>query len=143
MKIEEGKIVQQNSTDKEIFKPTTNMEKWLDTAIQLSDLSPTKVSEVSGIDRTSWYHWIKDEQFIAWFRGEWDKRIRSYGPVLDMIGLKKASSDYKFWEAMQKRVGNLQESSSIQINNFVPILGGKSINAVPRDNSNKEDSPTE
>jgi hypothetical protein len=118
---------QQNPTISEVFKPTPAMIKWVDTAIQIADMSPSKISEASGLDRTNWYDWIKNDEFVKWFRTEWDKRIKAFAPYLDMIGIQKASKDFKFWESMQHRVGNLQDSpkSMQQIN-----VGGEAGNNI-------------
>ncbi len=120
-------ITQQDTTISKPFKPSTNQEKWVDTAIRIGDLSPSKVSEECSIDRTRWYDWIKDEQFIVWFRAEWDKWIRAYGPALDLMGIKKAANDFRYWESMQRRVGNIVDSpkSLQQIN-----VGSESGNTI-------------
>lgn len=111
------------STDITKFRPTPHMEKWLATELESQESSPKKISELSGIDKSTYYYWLKNPDFIVWYRAEWDKRLQAAGPMLDKIGLNKSKYDFKFWEAMQKRVGNLSEKPSsttaVQVNNFI------------------------
>jgi hypothetical protein len=118
-----------NPTDKQLFKPSANQEKWLDTAIQSETDEIAKIAEACGIDRTVWYDWLKKEGFIEWFKGEWDRRLSASGWKLDAIGMRNAKRDHKYWESMQKRVGNLHEdkSTKVLINNFIPILGKEEV----------------
>ena len=95
------------STIEKVWKPTPAMQVWLDAAIRSDSDSITKISEESGLDRKNWYKWIKDDNFLLWYKREWDKRIASESWKLDKIGLNKAGNDFKYWESMQKRVGNL------------------------------------
>lgn len=117
----------QNKSDKitkeEEFRPTPHMEKWLDTAIS-NDFDTVKdISEACKISRTAWYDWIKDDNFLLWYKQEWDKRIASEAWKLDKWGMKNAKRDHKYWQDMQRRVGNLKEKDTkIQINNIIPIV---------------------
>jgi len=99
----------QSATDNKVFKPTPHMIVWLDTAMKLKTDVIDEISRVSGIEESTWYRWIKDDQFRLWYKAEWDRRLAIFGPQLDAIGLKNAKRDFKYWETMQKRVGNLQE----------------------------------
>src|SRR6185312_11702831 len=87
------------------------MEKWLDTAIQLMTDSPTEIANESRIDKSTWYLWVKDEAFRLWYRQEWDKRLAMVGATLDAIGLRQAKRDHKYWQDMQRRVGNFKDDS--------------------------------
>lgn len=95
--------------DKE-FVPTPAMRVWLDTAVKLMTDNITEIETESKITAQSWYGWLKNDQFRLWYRAEWDKRLAMVGPTLDAIGLKNAKRDHKYWQDMQKRVGNLQDN---------------------------------
>lgn len=103
-------------TQKDIFNPTPHMLTWLDIAIQVMSDSPLEIEQAceqagTPITRQAWYKWIKDEQFRLWYKVEWDKRLAMVGPTLDAIGLKQAKRDHKYWQDMQKRVGNFKDES--------------------------------
>lgn len=122
-------IVTQESTEltkQKEFKPTPSMIVWLDTAMRLMTDNISEIERESSITAQAWYKWLKDDEFKLWFKREWDKKIAIIGPALDVTGFKMAKrGSFPHWESMQKRVGNLQEKgTSVQINNFVPILGG-------------------
>lgn len=106
---------EQNLTTKRTFIPSAKQDLWLDTAIRIGTLSPTDIEADSKISRVSWYTWIKNEEFVDWFLDQWNRRLRSHGPALDVIGLKNAKRDFKYWEAMQKRVGNLQDKPQVLV----------------------------
>ena len=109
------------STDEKIFKPSPFMEKWLDVTIQSGESVVDRISELSGIDESTYYKWLKIPGFIEWYNEEWNKKLKSYAFKLDMIGMKNAARDYKYWEGMQKRIGNLSDEKNtlVQVNNKV------------------------
>lgn len=119
------KDIQQNSTDKQLFRPSAKQEKWLDTAISLETDEITKIAEECEIDRTTWYHWLKTPGFIDWFNAEWDKRLKGHAWKLDAIGMKNAKRDFNYWKGMMQRAGKMQEGGNTNIQvNVTPILGG-------------------
>lgn len=101
-------LMSKPATEVVVFKPSIYQEKWLDTALQLMSDNITEIAETCRIDRTTWYKWLKDDNFRAWFKQEWDKRLSGEGFKLDVIGMKKAKTDHKYWQDMQRRVGNLK-----------------------------------
>jgi hypothetical protein len=113
----------------EKFEPNENQKKWLDTAIKTMSKEVTAIAEECRIDRTTWYVWIQDPEFVAWYTAEWDRRLKAHSPKLDVIGMKMAERDPKVLELMMKRVGTLHEDkgAKVQINNFIPILGGEKV----------------
>lgn len=114
------------STENEEFLPTPHMEKWLDTAIQLETDEINKIAEESRVDRSTWYLWIKNPKFVDWYDTEYSKGLKANRWKLNAIGMKRAKNDHKYWQDMQRITGNLKEEkgTNVQINNFVPILGG-------------------
>lgn len=111
--------------DTEIIKwePNLDQHKWLDTAIELMSDNISEISKECGIERKQWYRWIKKDEFRGWWKSEWDKIIKSEGWKLDVVGMKMAKRDHKYWQDMMKRVGNLSDKPNntvpVQINNFV------------------------
>jgi len=94
----------QNLTETTGFIPTPGMVKWLDSAVEIGFESVTAVSAHCKMARASWYEWLKDPDFIEWFRKEWNRRLGAQQALLDTIGLRKSKGDYRFWEGMQRRI---------------------------------------
>lgn len=94
-------------TKSDVYQPTPHMIVWLDTAIQLMTDSVSDISEACKISRTAWYDWLKDDNFRKWFKETWDKKLAGESWKLDAIGFKNAKRDHRYWQDMQKRVGNL------------------------------------
>lgn len=99
----------QNVTKQAIFKPSANQEKWLDTALSMDSDEITDIAEACGLDRVNWYRWLKIPGFIEWFRSEWDRKLSAHAYKLDIVGMREAKRDPRYFEIMQKRVGNLPE----------------------------------
>lgn len=108
-------------TKQKEWRPTPAMIVWIDTAVRLMTDNITEIEQESKITAQSWYNWIKKDEFLAWYRAEWDKRLSSQSWKLDAIGMKQAKRDHRYWESMQKRVGNLNEDKGIkmQFNTFI------------------------
>jgi hypothetical protein len=102
----------QNATEKPMFKPSANQEKWLATAIQSEHDEVSKIAEECGIDRAQWYRWLKEPDFIEWFKAEWNKAIQGQAWKLDVWGMKQARRDFNYWKEMQKRVGNITDEKA-------------------------------
>lgn len=66
----------------------------------------TAICETVGINRTTYYVWFSNDDFVEWFEKEWRRAMKDMEPYLDNIGLKKAVKDYKYWEAMQMKYLN-------------------------------------
>lgn len=108
-------------TDKKPFRPTPHMIVWLDAALQLMTDNISEIERACNITAKTWHEWQKNDEFRLWYRENWDKRIASHSWKLDVIGMKNAKRDHKYWEGMQKRVGNFREEKdssdlNIQIN---------------------------
>ena len=113
----------QNATIPTDFKPSPHMIVWLNTAIQSESFVIDEIARISGIAESSYYRWVKLDGFNEWFTNEFNKKLKAQSWKLDIIGMKNAKKDFKYWESMQKRVGNLldQKTQNLQINNLVDI----------------------
>lgn len=105
------------STLEASFAPTPHMEKWLDTAVKAETEEIKAIAEACGLDRSNWYKWLNQPGFIEWFEAEWNRKLLGNGWKLDLIGLKNAKRDHRYWESMQKRMGRLQDVHPVLIQN--------------------------
>lgn len=138
------KVDQKHSKDlskEKEFHPTPAMIVWLDTAVRLMTDNVKEIEREAKITEQSWYGWLKKDEFRLWFKQEWDKRLAGESWKLDTIGMKNAKRDHKYWQDMQRRVGNLKEEKGTTNNTIViPILGPKTETIyVPQDNSDQQD----
>ncbi len=102
----------QNSSDIKPFKPTPGMKVFLDTALRLMTDNIAEITREAGIDESNYYKWLKKKPgFIDWFNTEWNNRLKSVGWKLDAIGMQRAKFDHKYWQDMQRRVGNFSPDS--------------------------------
>lgn len=100
------------------FVPTNKMIKWLDYSIQNPNDTNAEIARKTNIAEQSLYRWRENLDFLRWYKAEWDKRLVQYGPKLDVIGLKNSADNYKYWQAMQQRVGNLEQQAVKLQNNI-------------------------
>lgn len=103
--IDQPKELSKTSTVQTVFKPTASMKLWIATSTDLMTDNISKISEECGIDRTSWYKWLKKPGFLEWFDAERERYMALIRHKLDNIGVKKAEKNFKYWEAMQKIAG--------------------------------------
>lgn len=102
--------LQESTEIKEVFEPTKMMLKWLDTAFDLGyTASISEVARESGVDRTTWYLWVKDQKFVEWWDSQWQKYLTLNRWKLDAIGMKQAERNFDYWHDMMERTGNLQQ----------------------------------
>lgn len=102
-------------TEVKEFQPTPAMRVWLDTAIKTESDSITDIEKASKITAQSWYNWLKLPGFIEWYDAEWTRMLSGFGWKLDVIGMKNAKKDHRYWESMQKRMGRLQDKPTVGI----------------------------
>lgn len=50
-----------------------------------------------------WERWQDTPGFKAWWQEQWQKGMERSEWYLDKIGIKKAQSNFKYWEAMQMK----------------------------------------
>lgn len=98
-----------NLTNEQEFEPTPAMVIWVDTAVNILSTNISEISEQCKVSRQSWYEWQKSPEFISWYQTEWNKKLGKELWKLDVIGLKKAKNDFKFWDAMQKKLGGYNQ----------------------------------
>lgn len=94
-----------NFTTSDDFKPTPAMRVWVDAAIETMSDNISEIAKVCKVSRQSWYGWVKDRNFVNWYNNEWNVRLKANLWQLDAIGFRKAKLEFKFWEAMQKKLG--------------------------------------
>lgn len=104
-----AKELQQQSTDPpKAFEPTKTMEKWLEAALELGHAATiTEIAESSGVDRTTWYVWLKDPAFVEWWDSQWQQFLKVNRWRLDSIGMKQAERNYDYWRTMMEITGNI------------------------------------
>lgn len=107
MKQKNNLPIPQNSTiEVVVYKPTPAMTRWLCSAEKLGiSASITQISKDSKVDRTNWYKWQEDSQFVEWWDQSWKRYIKLHRHKLDLIGFKKAETDHEWWRDMKKVVG--------------------------------------
>ena len=95
------------------WKPTEN--HWRFLRAKLDPKVPnniTAICEHIGINRRTYYSWTEKEGFNLWLQQEWTKVMQTEAvQMLDRIGLDKATEDFRFWEAMQKKYGGYDDPS--------------------------------
>lgn len=111
-----------NSAQLPQFIPSESQINWLEAALSSESEKIIDIAKDCGMERSIWYKWNRDEGFRAWYIAEWNKRVKIMGVELDRIGFRNSKRDYKYWEAMQRRVGNLttdNNGAAVQINNVI------------------------
>lgn len=95
------------------FQPTPAMTVWLDTAVENLSNNVVEIAEKCNISRQTYYRWMKNDGFRLWFRDEWEKTLVGIQWKLDIIGLRKARIDFRYWRSMQDRIGNIPRPPKI------------------------------
>ena len=118
------KSVSLDITKKAEFQPSFKMKQYLQTAIQQMSDRPSVIQANCDVSRRSWYRWVEMPGFEDWFYSEYKKQRRKILPKLDSLGMKYArKGDFKFWEAMNKKIGELIDDKTapinVQVNNTI------------------------
>lgn len=108
-----------NTLDKSetIYKPTARQLLWLKCALKpevnptitaiaeevVKELSHKKTVPTVESVRKKWYLWMKNPLFVNWWSEAWRDGMSKTEYFFDKIGMKKAASDYRYWEAMQMK----------------------------------------
>lgn len=101
---------------KEIFKPTALMEKFVEIAVQLGTDNVSEIVRNTSMAESTYYEWKKNPQFITWMNEYANSLIKGDGWKLNNIGMKKAKHDHRYWESMQKIVGNIKQDQGNSTN---------------------------
>ncbi len=95
------------------FDPSENQVKFLQAAINVGTYkNKSSVAEQAGVDRSTWYNWLKEDGFPEWFYSEFNRSIQFRVFELDMICFNQASRDFKYMELLQKKYGGLSSKES-------------------------------
>lgn len=107
-----------------VYKPTPTMEKWVETAVMLGSDNVAEICRNAEVTESAYYQWKKNPEFTKWMNEYANSLIRGDGWKLNNIGMRKAKQDHRYWESMQKIVGNIGDNNS-------PNIGvGISVNIV-------------
>lgn len=107
-----------------VYKPTPTMEKWVETAVMLGSDNVAEICRNAEVTESAYYQWKKNPEFTKWMNEYANSLIRGDGWKLNNIGMRKAKQDHRYWESMQKIVGNISDNNS-------PNIGvGISVNIV-------------
>lgn len=102
---------------KRVTKPFRPNPRQIELVRTLADptIKPTitAVCAEVGIARKTYYEWFDDPRFVTWFNDAWTQEMERAKSYLDNIGLKKALSDYRYWEAMQMMYGKFAKKADI------------------------------
>ena len=106
----------------ERYEPTKNMLQVLNSA-----LDPEVGGSINswfvkaGIPRKYWDQWNKGLGFRLWWDKEFKKGMRRNMQFLDNIGMQKAKTDFRYWEAMQKKYSDMMKKEDVkaQKNTFI------------------------
>lgn len=97
------------------FKPTALMEKFVETAVKLGTDTVAEIVRETSMAESTYYEWKKDPEFIKWMNEYANQLIRGDGWKLNNIGMRKAKQDHRYWESMQKIVGNIKDGNQTNI----------------------------
>lgn len=104
------------------FFPSKKQLLFFKHALQADNYEITAIAEAAGMNRNAWYQWIQDPNFVKWYNTMWQRALDSNAWKLDIMGLKQAKNNFKYWKAMQQRSGRLLDTSdrstSVNLNNF-------------------------
>jgi len=97
-----------------LFKPNSKQLKLLKSALNIEvKSSVTALCEASEIERSTYYRWFENPDFVAWWNEQWASSISRYKWILDKIGLQKAKEDYRYWKAMQDKFTSVPDQNIV------------------------------
>lgn len=90
------------------FNPTKAMFRWFDAVFRLHTLSPSRISEATGIHRNTYYYWLTVPEFKEWMHLQLELWKDSIMVDLINIGAEQArKGNYKFWRSLMEFFGLL------------------------------------
>jgi len=97
------------------FVPSKNMLQILRIALELeSGDSVRGWFAKAGLNRGSWFEWQKNPAFKAWWKKEFAEGVKEYETKWLLIGLKKMTKDFRYWDAVGKRILGFIDKISIK-----------------------------
>lgn len=89
------------------------------------EIKPTITAEceAAGINRTTYYRWFEQEDFVAWFQEAFAKGMRERESYLDKVGMIKATEDYRYWEGLQTKYHGFKKKVDIGGEGLKIVLG--------------------
>lgn len=87
------------------FEPTENQNKWAMKALEMRTSSPTEIADALGMDRGTYYRWLDDPSFRAWWNDLWEKYYEHAKHRLLDIGMRKSETDHAWWRDMMETFG--------------------------------------
>lgn len=94
------------------FKPTPLMEKFVEMAVQLGIDNVAEIARQTEMAETTYYIWKRQQGFSEWMNEYALTLLRGDGWKLNAIGMKNAKKDHRYWESMQKIVGNIKDNGN-------------------------------
>jgi len=102
-------MVEKDKQESTEFMPTPKqfafMEAFFDQDVPWTISATCKAA---GVDRGSYYKWLKDPAFCKWFKEESDKFMAKLVPTLDKLGIKMSAKDFRYFEFMQRKFGGVK-----------------------------------
>jgi hypothetical protein len=87
------------------FQPSKSMLRILEIALQLdSGDSVRGWFAKAGLSRGAWFEWQKNPQFREWWKKEFAEGVKEYETKWILIGLKKMSKDFRYWNEVGKKI---------------------------------------
>lgn len=122
-------------TEKSNFKVTPAMTLYVDTAIKIISDSPSEISQNCSVSRGMWYIWTKKyPNFEEWFYSQYRAKRYRWLPQLDKMGMNRAPKNFDYWQAMNRKAGDLIEEGQSQARTVVSILGGMTVQTINNNN---------
>lgn len=87
------------------FVPSDNQLKWFNTAVAVASKSPTEIADELGMARETFYKWMKDPKFRAWWEEQWATYYQNMKHKLFEIGVKQAETNHSWWRDMMEILG--------------------------------------
>jgi hypothetical protein len=89
----------------EPFLPSKNMLTILKIALDLdSGDSVRGWFAKAGLSRDAWFRWQENPEFRAWWKKEFMDGVKEYESKWILIGLKKMSKDFRYWNEIGKKI---------------------------------------
>ena len=86
------------------FRPTPAQQAFLEAALDLNVKRTIRaISRAARVHESSWRICKRNPAFLAWYRDAWESGAAHSACLLDKIGLEKARTDFRSWQAMQQK----------------------------------------